>query len=43
MRLSFLSLVLEPDPLHAEEEGSGHTPTLELSPGWKAGVTNQIQ
>jgi len=26
-----------------EEEGSWHTPTLELSPGWKAGMTNQIQ
>ena len=34
-------VVLEPDPLHGEEEGSGHAPTSELSPGWNVDLTNQ--
>ena len=27
--------------LHREEEGCGHLPTYELSPGWNTDLTNQ--
>jgi len=35
-----IHVVLEPDSLHGEGEGSGNVPTLELSAGRNADPTN---